>query len=199
MSISLTDFVDFVGKTGTRRLTHVRAIKARGDYEPAEDFWRRLRNGIVAFHKTGQSDKRALTDLGTMLTDPRKRRNYPNAIAGYKKFLGKKRIQWFEPPTALWQEGPLAIRVNPELGLVIDDTRHIVKLYFKATPLAKNKADMILLLMAASLFDVRDGDMFAILDVQRSKVFSEDEPSDALMPLLKGEAASFRTIWDGLS
>ena len=36
--VSLTEFVDFVGKSGNPKLTLVRQIKERGEYSPAEDF-----------------------------------------------------------------------------------------------------------------------------------------------------------------
>ena len=199
IEISLTDFVDFVAKSGTPRLTHVRNIKSRGTYDPAEDFWRAMRNRIVEFHRTGGTDKKVLKKLALNQADSRKTHNYSKAAMGYSKFLGRKRVEWFEPPTTLWQKGSLAIRINPELGLIINGTRHIIKLYFKGTPLGKNKADMLLLLMSDSLFDAEDHDQSAIIDVQRSRLLSALEPSGNLMPLLKGEALAFQTIWNELS
>lgn len=51
--ISLTDFVDFVIKMGTPKLTKVKAVKNREEYEPAKDYWRQLRKGLQSFHKKG--------------------------------------------------------------------------------------------------------------------------------------------------
>ncbi|MBK9648054.1 MAG: hypothetical protein IPO67_23360 [Deltaproteobacteria bacterium] len=45
--ISLTDFVNFVTRIGSARLTLVREIRSRGDYDPIRDFWRDLRDGLV--------------------------------------------------------------------------------------------------------------------------------------------------------
>lgn len=51
--LSLTDFVDFVHKSGTARATHLRQIKERPDYEPAFDFYRPLRNKLAEVHGAG--------------------------------------------------------------------------------------------------------------------------------------------------
>lgn len=196
--ISLTDLVDFVAKSGTPRLTHVRKIKARGDYSPAEDFWRRLRLNIVEHHSTGQPNRDSLDETLENLADPKKRRNYEAAIRSYKSFLGRKRIQWFQPNSTRWSAGGLTVRINPELGLVINGARHHIKLYFKADPISKSKADMILLLMEQNLINKQTNDHFCLLDVQRGKMFSSTSPDASVMPLLVGEATAFAAIWDHL-
>ena len=48
IKISLTDFVDFVSKSGTSKLTKVKQIKGRRSYHPAFDFWKLMRDEI--FH-----------------------------------------------------------------------------------------------------------------------------------------------------
>lgn len=196
--ISLTDFVDFVAKTGTPRLNHVRALKRRGGYDPATDFWRALRDGIIQYHRGGQTSKTWLDGITAGLTDRKKQTNYPDAIAGYKTFLGRKTINWFQPRRETWSHGGLDIRVNPELGLEINGSRHHLKLYFKGTALRKDKADMILLLMQEALSGVRPGDKLAILDLQTHKLFSDTQPDQSLLPLLQGEATALASIWDAI-
>ena len=196
--ISLTDFVDFVAKSGTPKLTHVRQIKSRGDYNPAEDFWRLLRTGIVKHHRTNEKDKKKLDAIIKDLTDSKKSGNYPNAIKQYKSFLGRKKIKWFKPPKNTWVFGDLELRVNPELGLVINGQRHIVKLYFKKMKLTKSKADLILLLLQDGLPTAKLGDEYSILDVQNKKLFSSNAPDPTFLPLLQGEAMNFATIWNQL-
>lgn len=196
--ISLTDFVDYVAKSGGPRLTHVKALKKRGQYDPAQDFWRGLRKAIIEYHEKGHTNKGWLDGVTAALTDTKKKNNYPNAIASYKTFLGKKGITWFKPHRTLWQHGGLDIRTNPELGLVINGVRHHVKLYFKGAPIRKDKADMILLLLQQGLPKTKAGDRFALLDVQAAKLFSADSPDQDLLPLLHGEATSFAAIWNAL-
>lgn len=126
--ISLTDFVDFVVKAGTPKLTKVRQLKERGDYDPAGDFWKPLREAVVDFHRAGGQDKHRLDSVLVGLTDPKKRNRYPDAISGYKKFLGRKTFEWFNPPKTLWSAGGLDVRINPELGLIISGERHVILL-----------------------------------------------------------------------
>ncbi len=198
LDISLTDFVDFVAKSGTPRLTHVRQIKLRDKYDPRTDFWKALREGIVTFHQTQLSNKVELDAIAAQSPDPKKRKTYPLAINGYKSFLGKKVIAWFKPTSDRWKEGNLQVRVNPELGLVIGGVRHHLKLYLKSVPLRKDKADMILLLLKQGLTTGKPGDKYAILDVQRNKLFAEQNPNPLLLPLLQGEAIAFSAIWGKL-
>ena len=197
--VSLTDFLDFVARTGSPRLTKVREVQRRDDYEPHVDFWKPLRDGIVRFHRNGSPSKHQLDALVTEATSKRRPR-YAESIQGYKKFLGRKDVTWFKPPVGNWTQHGLRIRVNPELGLMVNGTRHIVKLYFKKKQLKKlHGADMIILLMHEALSRRVDGaTRFAVLDVARGKLFSETSPSDELLPLLVGEAACFVSIWEDL-
>ena len=196
--VSLTDFVDFVGKSGNPKLTLVRQIKDRGEYSPAEDFWRRLRNGIVEFHEKGHADKKRLDRLATGLRDKKKASNYPILVKQYKSFLGRKTIAWFKPSFAHWMSGGLDIRVNPELGLKINGDRHHLKLYFKGTPLTKAKADMVLLLMQQGLPGTQAGDSYSILDIRKKNLITTDAPNTDLLPLLHGEAAAYAAMWANL-
>lgn len=52
MKISLTDFVDFVALTGGRKLSKVREIKERGAYHPKTDYYKGIREAIIALHST---------------------------------------------------------------------------------------------------------------------------------------------------
>ena len=61
----------------------------------------------------------------------REKVNYPDVINGYKKFLGRKKLIWFQPPFKVWKIGELEIRLNPELGLEYNNQFYVMKLYFK--------------------------------------------------------------------
>lgn len=196
--ISLTDFVDFVIKSGTPKLTKVRTIKTRPDYEPAFDFWKPLRDGIKAFHKADGRNKNVLDRILDDLTDIKKKRRYPGAIAGYKKFLGKRTLTWFDPPYSLWSSGGLDVRVNPELGLEINGRKYAVKLYFKDDSPTRAKLDVVLELMRIALAD-KDGKVeMAVLDVTTARLIEMNMNKASLLPLLQGEAASFAQIWNSL-
>ena len=197
-AISLTDFVDFVIKVGTPKLTKVTEIKQRPEYSPAFDFWKPLRNGIRDFHKGGGANKSDLDQILLGMTDPKKLRRYPGAIRAYKRFLGRKQVTWFDPPADIWSHAGLNVRVNPELGLEIDGQRYVIKLYFKEEAPTKSRLQVILELMRLSLDgSTASGDIFSVLDVSNTKLTSATGNA-TVEPLLKGEAASFVQIWSSV-
>lgn len=194
--ISLTEFVDFIAKSGTPKLTLVRTVKQRHiiGYDPRTDFYKPFRDGLVQLHKNGQP-KSALASLVASQTDAKKQTAYPDLLKGYKKFLGRKTVQWFTPPQNPWTHSGLTVSVNPELGLDINGSRHAVKLYFKADKLTKLRMDAITQLMHHVLGTGHGSPTFSILDVRNGKLISAPMPQPNLMPLLEGEALAFASIY----
>jgi hypothetical protein len=198
ISISLTDFIDFVSKSGSAKLTKVKQVKNRDEYHPATDFYKSLREGIIEIHKAGGS-KSELDVLLFGLTDAKKKKNYPDAIAGYKKFWAKKKFAWFQPPTKHWKVGDVDININPELGLSYDNKFLAIKLYMKSDKLSKDKVTQILSLMESQLRkDAADNVLFCVLDVKNSKLFCNDTRDISYLPLFEGEVKSFEIIWKGV-
>lgn len=195
INISLTDFVDFVCKAGSSKLTKVKQLKNRGEYSPATDFYRILRDGIIEIHQK-RWDPKELKNILVALTDAKKKANYSTAIDGYKRFWGKKTLIYFTPPSQQWNVGDVNVRINPELGLRIGGKSYVVKLYFKSDKISKDKIDQILTLMEDRLRkDVDSGVQMAILDVKNAKLYSKKDDDLSLLPLLDGEVISFETIW----
>jgi len=198
INISLTDFIDYVSKVGTSKYTIVNQIHSREAYQPAFDFWKPLRDGIIDLHKLGQ-DRSVLDNIISNLTDKKKIGRYPALVDSYKSFLGRKNIEWFDPPFKEWKTNDLRIKLNPELGLDINGKLYVIKLYFKSDPLSQMKADLILLLMNTKL---KRGNFkeatFAVLDIERKKNFEKTKLDKSHFSLLEGEALSFITIWNSL-
>lgn len=198
IEISLTDFVDFVCKTGSSKMTKVKQVKERDDYSPATDFYKGLREGIIENHQS-DGDKKGLKQILERIKDGKKITHYGEAVKGYEKFWGRKTIKWFSPPSTHWMIGDLDIRVNPELGLEIDGEFYIVKLYLKSDKLSKDRISQILTLMESQLREYTEEEVtMAILDVKNSKLHVFAPSGLSLLPLLEGEAKSFETIWKGL-
>jgi len=197
--ISLTDLVDYVGKTGTTKLTHARKLLSREEYGPEKDYYRRLRTMIQEYHKRGATDKKELDRIVAGLTDIKKNNNYRACVSGYKKWLGRKTYEYFTPPFEHWIRGNVDVRVNPEIGLKIGEVNYVIKLYFKSDSLKKSSADLILALMGDALGLPAAGTNYAVLDVRKRKLFDTAAPDISLMPLAEGEAASLSTIWTKLS
>lgn len=198
LEISLTEFVDFVIKSGTPKLTQVRSIKRQHEagYEPSHDYYRKLRDGIVEFHQQGR-DKKYLDRLSAGIVDKNKSNTYPQLVNAYKKFLGRKQVDWFEPAKASWSHGALRVRVNPELGLSLNGDDHLVKLYFKDLKLTKDRIAIISHMMMSTVGASADGLRVALLDVRNSKIHVFDALDPSLAPLLEGEALSFYRIYQG--
>lgn len=197
IKISLTEFMDFVNKSGMSKMTVVSSAKTRreDEYKAFTDYWLKLREKIKEVHKKhlSQDDFREL--IGEIKPD--KVENYHLAIEGYCKFWGKKKIDWVKPPRKIWNIGNVRLAVNPELGLKIKDRTYYVKIYTKANgQIDKRHADMILTLMEQELRPkVEEDDIFAVLDIKRGKLFSTKPTDPKLRVLLKSEAQEFETIW----
>lgn len=125
--------------------------------------------------------------------------NYPVSIEGYKKFWGKKKIEWFDPPFYHWIIGDLDVKINPELGLSFDNKFYIIKLFLKADKISKDKLSQILSLMESQLRkEVGEDAIFAVLDVKNAKLYENVKGDFTYLPLLEGEAKSFESIWKAI-
>ena len=199
MEISLTDFVDFVIRSGTPKVTKVREIKNRKKYEPQYDFWKPLREAIIEHSRNAVHGQLNVGGVLERVNDRKKVNSYPPCVQGFNKFLTKRNISWFDPPRTIWQSGNLGIRVNPELGFNIDGRPYIIKLYFKSDPLSRGRIEIIrLLLSSAFASQVSPQTGFAVLDLHKAKLFSSPEPDNSFAALLQAEANGFETIWASL-
>lgn len=201
IKISLTEFMNFVNKSGSAKATVVNKSKnsREDEYEHYKDYWLRLREKISTVHKKSLShdDLRELVNV----IHPDKKNNYKEAIEGYIKFWKSRKIQWFNPPRKTWIVGDIRIELNPELGLEIKDKLYVIKLYTAAgSDIDKKHADLILNLMEKELRSKVGGSevIFAVLDVKRGKLFENKTKDTSLYPLLNGEARSFETIWKSI-
>jgi hypothetical protein len=198
MKISLTDFVDFVVASGTSKLTKVRQIKNRPQYQPQFDHWKDLREAIVVYHAENKGDKKYFDSFIETVLDKKKKESYRPLITNYKSFLGKKKCDTHDTENATWKYKTLEVRINPELCISVNGSKRLMKLYFKSVPLSKQKVDVIFVLMKHSLPKPQGLAEYALLDVNHNKEYVSKDPNDALLPLLYGEADSFITIWNSL-
>jgi hypothetical protein len=197
VDVSMSEFVDFHVLTGSSRVAKVRMLKSRGEYEPATDFWRPLRNAISAFHRRPEGDGRALADFLPPISE-RKVVRYQAAMRGHAKYARGKEIRGFRAPTATWEVGELRVRVNPEVVLRIGATRYAVKLYFKAEPLSRGRAQALIALMEEELRpSVPDSTTFAVFDVPNAALRVADARSSLsdTQIALRAEARAFIDIW----
>lgn len=199
ITISLTEFIDFTVAIGTSRLTKVKQAKCREAYDPRTDYWKPLREAIVAFHnpanKLGKDAyfKEFLEDVHAS-----KETAYTTVVDNYKKFLGRKVVAKLQNQKTNWTHGKLTVRINPELFLNINGSRELIKLYFKQDKLSKAKTDMILALMNHALPATANADNYAVYDGRNNKIIKAAAPSIGLLVLAQAEAAAFELIWNSI-
>lgn len=194
-TVSLTTFVDFVSKAGTPKFTVVKNWKHKKPYTPATDFYKLIRDEITDIHIKSRPIS-ALDDLLPTLKDSKRQEIYPQIISGYKRWLGRKQPTWFSPPSTIWTHIGLDVAVNPELGLMIDGTPHLIKMYFKSEPLTKNRIEIITHLMDLTRHPGLPKDCkMAVLDVRQSKLITPSVPVPGLTAQLQGEAAYWLAVW----
>jgi len=191
--VPLSNFLDFVLKSGTPKLTVVQQFKQQDKYDPKTDFYKKLREEVISCLSRGKNVT-SLMPWADTVTE-KKRKAYRLAVGGVGKFIGRKAIQWFEPPRQNHELGPMTVIVNPELGLVLNGQPHVIKLYLKDEPLKGNRAELILHLMRTSLGPDVDGKKLGVLDARAGKLFSAIPKTRGLDALLLGEAASFAAMF----
>ena len=193
--ITLTDFIEVFTKSGSPKATKVAQLKNRQAYDPATDFYKALREGLVQLHKKGGA-KPGLAMLQKGFSDPKKIVNYPLMVAGYRKWWGNKTLAWFDPSGSTYTHSGIEVAVNPELGLVVNGQRHVVKLYLKSEALTKTKADLIVALMHHALGSSEPaGTLFSVLDVRNSKLFTHSTTGKNFNPMVDAELSYIATLW----
>lgn len=201
IKISLTEFMNFVNKSGSAKLTEITRVKLNHeeDYKNFKDYWLLFRDRIKKFHQR-ETSLDYLYELLESIEDDSKRENYGQAISGYATFVKKKQYTWVTPPRKSWTINGLQIELNPEIGIADKNGQVlIVKLFLTSKQqIDKKHADLILALMEHELREkVGDNYSFAVLDVKRGKIFKEKAPEN-LYKLLKAEAISFENLWNSL-
>ncbi len=192
--LSLRDFLDVATKTGKPRITKVRNIKHAEEYSPGTDFYKPLPQGIVSIHKTGKS-RAALKGLLSGIGDKRKLANYPLAIAGYDAWWGIHQLKWFDPPKGKYSKHGFEISINPELGLEIDGSSHVIKLYLNTDPLPSDRATLIGALMTHVVGTSAPLALLGALDVRRSVLANATVNAAALMNTVDSVLDDIATIW----
>jgi len=193
--ISLTDFVDFVTRSGMPKLTKVKQLKHRAEYSPYADFYRPFREAVIAAHAEGRG-KASIAEAALRRFEGDGRRHHiVDLCAAYGSWWGRRALDFFPPPTSTRHLGGLDLTINPELGLLIEGRAHVIKLYLKEPALSRRYAEIAAALMHESLAgQPPSGAIMAILDVRRRRLHCL-APRPELSALLAGELASLATMW----
>ncbi|MCF8567725.1 hypothetical protein LLE49_23680 [Alicyclobacillus tolerans] len=201
IQITLTQFIDFsVRQQGVSRVNYVRRIKQQPEYHPAWDFWKQLRDALREMHSRKLSTS-VLDDLISSV-HPKKRELYTQAVAGYKNFLKKKEVAWFDPGKSHWSTEDLLVRTSPELGLLINGQPHLLKLYFKGhgeTATKRNIAVTLAMLSESQFERPFHSGIPSVMSTAQSKLFTlESALSDSDRIALAADAQQFVFLWNQL-
>jgi hypothetical protein len=200
VKISLTQFLNFATKPPEKQLTVVREIRKQHDegYDVPPDLYKQFREAVVRMHKNGKP-KDYLDAVATGQTEPSRMKHYPPLVQGYKKFLGRKTIAWFDPPEGAWFCEDLRINIRPEVGLLIDGVPTAVKLWLKDDDtLNKRRAELIVHLMMHALPSTQDDLTVCVLDVRKGKAFYAGKSDHEQSALLRAQARSFVSLYRDL-
>lgn len=201
IKISMTNFIDFVGATGTGKLTEIRKIKRMyvAGYNPKFDFWRKLRKAIVVMHQNGELKETLDEVLKELKPKSNKRGPYQQYIKAYKKWLGRKPIEWFDPGKLHWSHRDLTVLVNPELGLKLKGVDYLVKLYFRTKPLSKYRENSVLHLMRKLAVENGIKATPSVLDVSKGSLMEWTVDIQDIDAMLRAEATFFIELWNELT
>ena len=196
--LSFTEFIDVVIRTGMQKVTKIRQIKNKPEYEPAFDFYRSLRMYLIEIHQKQLYNQKRKTAID--LTDDKKKFGHYDALLnGYWKFLGKKKPGWFTPVSIKVPIQAIEIVINPELGLIINDNKYLIKLYLKDEDLSKQKVEVALGMMEHYIKPlIKDNIKMAILDVRNSKIYERNAEKKDIDVVVQAECAYISSIWNQL-
>jgi hypothetical protein len=196
--ISLTSLADIASAAGTQKVTKVRAIKRRGPYSPAIDFYKALREALVTAHDNGWS-KANLLEVPHAQTDLKKVSSYLAAVNGYNKWWGQKTLHSFEAPRSVYSKHGIDVPVNPETGIDTGTVQYVMKFYLNVDPLDAFRANLITGLMETALRDrCQAAELMAVLDVRRGKLFIMGSQLATLKAIIDAELAYVAGLWDAI-
>ena len=198
ISIGLSQFTEFTLKSSPAKTNMVRKIKYQSEYHPAFDYWKQLREQIVLYHQR-ELDTNCFEYLVSQI-DKRKQANYIFAIKQYLKFIKNKNLEWFDPGKAVWTGDGLSVRSSSELGLLINDVPHLVKLYFKGKndKVDNRNINSSLILLNTSTYDKNFNFEVnhSVLNLHKNKLFTQNEYNEDMLIALESEASQFIYIWN---
>lgn len=204
--ISLTDFLTFNASKSQRAKRHiVSRIQNRPDYNPAFDFWLDLRRAIKKLPDNNQ-DLSVLDNLA--ISEPEnkqnKRANYLKAVSSFKRFVKHESPEMFSTKDVknIWtMEDKLEVNVSPEIGMKINGTEYLVKIYFKVNnpnvSVSKQNVTSTLAMLKTALEASGETRPCAILNIQNGKLITESQQDVADDELdLELEALNFVNTWN---
>lgn len=199
MKIRLAEFVRFARSRNQRSRRSI-VMRARSEaqvpvYNVASDFYKRAREGIQGLSRSSGN----LDALDTVVerVHPKRRPHVRRVIDAYKAWADGRAVEYLPAPRGrAWAQHGVEVPVNPELSVVIDGRRHLVKVNFTQMPLAEAEVALIQELMHAVHGPAStSGCRMAVLDLANGRFYCSDRPSTLVERSLRAQAAAVAALW----
>ncbi|AIG27463.1 hypothetical protein EGH10_20750 [Brevibacillus laterosporus] len=203
IKISFTQFMKYSFLNPNKRLQQVKEWKYTNyDDESKYDYWKRLKLGIVKFHKEGL--ELSFLDQIPSSVPIDHRDNYRFAVNNYKKFLKRNpKAEWFKTQKKYYHYENLHINVGPELGLRIKGVPHFIKLYCTddgglTQKLDRGKADLMLHLMKLAIPEqLTEDSVLALINIKNdARIMRYNSNNEYLDGNLVLNMKSFIDAWN---
>lgn len=198
-TISLTEFMNFsTRKSTSSRMNAVKTIKYKSDYHPAFDYWKQLRDEIKRVLENDLPIE-TLNELLYKISED-KLENYKRNINSFISFYKKNSPEYFDVGKAVWTfDDSLSVRANPELGLIINGTPHLVKIHYKSTnkDISKQTINTTLTAMqlATAEFPLPENPSYSVLNLTNKKLYTSNRLLENDVTLLNADAYQFSFLW----
>lgn len=194
VTISLSQFILFEAAAGNRRIRVVEEIRTQGDWDKSKDFNLPLRNKIRSLIGSDELNAAKLQTFADSVEDDKKRKRYRRHAAGFKAFQRRLRpAQAGTVPSALWSDGALRVRLDPEVIFRIGEARFLTKFYLRKDPL--DPASLVASLQLLRESYPRSVYRVAVLDCERGALIRDTRLNRDSVILLRTTAAQFVGIW----
>lgn len=192
--ILMKEFSDIAISAGTAKISKIRKEKHKASYNPAQDYYKQIRESIIASHSKGYGIN-FISDIADKCPNPRRKSNYEIIASRYKQWHGKKVYEWFSPPRGSYGFSGTEIILNPEIGLIRKGVMHVIKLYFSEDQISQNRANYMIHLMSEEFPDTYQ---YHVLDIRRKKLFNPTGNHDNFMISTRSEIAGLEAAWDSV-
>lgn len=193
IDIFMKEFSEIATTETIKKAKIISKQKYRDGYSPEKDFYKILRDHIQTMHRDDKAVE-YLENAPLATTHPPRKEHYNIMISQYKKWIKKKNVEYFQPPRGAFETSNTHIIANPELGLEINGTPHIIKLFMHKDKLTQVRANFMLAIMN-SLWPEQNN---MILDVRNKVEFKFRGNAENYLQAVRAEVATIESIWHNI-
>ena len=189
----ISEFSSIAVTTGTPKITKIRRIANRGEYQFFRDYYLPLRTAIKSLfiHKRHISH---LYEVARKQKDSSKKVNFEKIANNFKDWQSGKNITAYTPPRAHFNYLQTSINCNPELNVIVNGSPRLVKLHFNASEkMTQERANIICYLMSDVMND--DGFNYSVLDLTTGKEYFFSGNPERMSLRIKDEIELIQSHW----